>query len=147
MYFLFWGVITAWGNVFTPVCDSAHMGETLGGLCLGGESLSRGKGVSVQRMGYLSRGSLSGGLCSGGLCPGGLCPESLCPGGSLSSGGGGVCAGDMHPTGIHSCFEFVSEKVFKNIDKQSGSSSRLFKDHVCFVLYLSGNRGIDQIFS
>ena len=113
-------------------------------------------------MAYLSRGSLSGGLSSGGLCPGGLCP-----GGSLSrgvsvqrvsvqgvsarlglcpAGGGGMCGG-MHPTGIHSCFEFVSEKVFKNIDKRSGSSSRLFKDHVCLVLYLSGNRGIDQIFS
>ena len=142
MYFLFWGVITAWGNIFTPVCDSAHMGETLGGLCLGGSLCPGGRGS-------LSRGwgICPGGLCSGGLCPGGLCPESLCPGGSLSSGGGRVCAGGMHPTGIHSCFEFVSEKVFKNIDKQSGSSSRLFKDHVCFVLYLSGNRGIDQIFS
>ena len=92
MYFLFWGVITAWGNVFTPVCDSAHMGETLGGLCLRGSLCPGGRGS-------LSRGW---GICPGGLCLGvsvqGVSVQGasvqrvsvrvgLCPAG----GGGGMC--------------------------------------------------------
>ena len=67
------------GNVFAPVCDSVHKGE----------SLSR-RGSSVE-----------GGHCLESFCPqGSLSTGGLCPGGSLSRRGlclRGVSVRDMPP--------------------------------------------------
>ena len=58
------------------------------GVCVWGISV---QGVSVRRS--LLRGSLSRGLCQGGLCPGVSVKETPVR----------LCAGDTHPTGMHSC--------------------------------------------
>ena len=109
-----------------PECTTGHMTRGVsvwGGLYLGFSvqgDLCPEEGVSVQGVsvwGSLSRGCLSRGISvQGGLCPGRVSVQGVSVQG-VSVGEEtppdrdpppyGKCAGDMHPTGIHSCSQEI----------------------------------------